>query len=504
MAQHIKNDHDDEVEESRALLAPPTEIQDIPAKPQTLTHRPRSSWPWIYIVLLLLGLAVISDIGEDLFTAPRIRLFESIACINYYSRHNPSLLDPDGSVPERFCKVDPVQSKVASVLGWQLFFDSIPAILLPVPYGYIADTYGRKWVLVTALTGYALTWASTLFFVGVLQLPLEYVWLSSLFSLVGGGGATGTTLLTTMVADVVPPEFRSTVFFYRFCTDQVADVFVPPIASYLMSKDVWIPLVLAVLFGGLAAIIALALPETLPIAVLGPPNHIDDATNDSARIDQNKHSIKWKDKIKRGRESFNFVTRDLAVLTLVSTFFISKIGRQANNVLFQYASKKYNWTLAQAGLLISLRASVNITLFAVILPFIMNFTLSGLSPPLRDLWIGKASVVLLVLGTSILFLSQTVFLMIIGLIVFILGMGFVPIVRSLVTYLVECHHASDIGRLYALISVMEGLGSLVAGPGMAWAFRLGMSMGEWWLGLPFGFATLLFLAVSIVVFSIRI
>jgi hypothetical protein len=86
-------------------------------------------------------------------------------------------------------------------------------------------------------------------------------------------------------------------------------------------------------------------------------------------------------------------------------------------------------------------------------------------------------------------------------------MGFVPIIRSLVTYLVESHHASntsDIGRLYALISVMEGLGSLVAGPGMAWAFRLGMRLGDWWLGLPFGLAALLFLAVSIVVFSIRI
>lgn len=91
-----------------------------------------------------------------------------------------------------------------------------------------------------------------------------------------------------------------------------------------------------------------------------------------------------------------------------------------------------------------------------------------------------------------------------GLIVFILGMGFVPVVRSLVTYRVESHNPRDIGRLYAIISVMEGLGSLVAGPGMAWAFRLGMSLGEWWLGLPFGFAALLFFMVSIVLFSIRI
>lgn len=121
-----------------------------------------------------------------------------------------------------------------------------------------------------------------------------------------------------------------------------------------MSQNVWIPLLLAVLFGGLAAMIALALPETLPIAVLSPPNHVDDSvasgTNDSESIDQSKHSsIKWKDKIQRARESFEFVTRDLAVLALVSSFFISKVGRHANNVLFQYASKKYNWTIAQVS-----------------------------------------------------------------------------------------------------------------------------------------------------------
>jgi len=94
-----------------------------------------------------------------------------------------------------------------------------------------------------------------------------------------------------------------------------------------------------------------------------------------------------------------------------------------------------------------------------------------------------------------------------GLIVYTFGTGFSPIVRSLATFLVESHHAnktSDIGRLYALISVMEGIGSLLAGPGMAWAFRIGMSLGQGWLGLPFGFAAILFALISVVVFSIKV
>lgn len=88
-----------------------------------------------------------------------------------------------------------------------------------------------------------------------------------------------------------------------------------------------------------------------------------------------------------------------------------------------------------------------------------------------------------------------------------LGTGFPPIIRSLVTYLVESHHesrTSDIARLYALISVLEGIGSLVAGPGMAWAFRWGIGLGEGWLGLPYGFAALLFVLALVTVFSVRI
>lgn len=94
-----------------------------------------------------------------------------------------------------------------------------------------------------------------------------------------------------------------------------------------------------------------------------------------------------------------------------------------------------------------------------------------------------------------------------GLIVYTLGTGFPPIIRSLVTFLVESHHeskTSDIARLYALISVLEGIGSLLAGPGMAWAFQWGMSLGERWLGLPYGLAAMLFAIALVTVFTTKI
>jgi hypothetical protein len=77
----------------------------------------------------------------------------------------------------------------------------------------------------------------------------------------------------------------------------------------------------------------------------------------------------------------------------------------------------------------------------------------------------------------------------------------------MITTVVESHHASktnDIGRLYALISVMEGLGSLIAGPGIAWIFSLGLGLERSWVGLPFATAAVLFAIVSQVVFFVKL
>lgn len=134
-------------------------------------HRSRCTWPWIYVVALTIAIAIVSDIGENLYGAPRLRLFESVICTRHYLVHDPSRVDDHGAVPEQLCKIDPVQDKLAQVLGWQFFFDSVPAILLPIPYGYLADKYGRKWFLVLALAGLTLSYASTLYLVSHRRAP---------------------------------------------------------------------------------------------------------------------------------------------------------------------------------------------------------------------------------------------------------------------------------------------------------------------------------------------
>ncbi len=135
----------------------------------------------MHVVALVIVIAVVSDIGESLYAAPRVRLFESSVCTRYYMQEDPSLVHRPGDVPEHLCKVNPVQDELASVLGWQLFFDSIPAILLPVPYGYLADTRGRKQIVILAMLGYTLSYIWTLF---AASLKRPYSLLAARFELI--------------------------------------------------------------------------------------------------------------------------------------------------------------------------------------------------------------------------------------------------------------------------------------------------------------------------------
>lgn len=75
------------------------------------------------------------------------------------------------------------------------------------------------------------------------------------------------------------------------------------------------------------------------------------------------------------------------------------------------------------------------------------------------------------------------------------------------TSMVESHSSdkttSDIARLYALVSVVEGIGSLIVALSLSWTLRIGLSLGRQWLGLPFGLTAVLFILVALVVFGIN-
>jgi uncharacterized membrane protein len=186
------------------------------------------------------------------------------------------------------------------------------------------------------------------------------------------------------------------------------------------------------------------------------------------------------------------VLHSLPVLLLLITFIVNPFARQSIELALLYISKRFSWELSQVGFLLSLRAFVNFILLLIIVPAVSHYMTEGLylSPTAKDLFLARASAILLVVGALLIAASSTVVFTIVGLVVWSLGTGFDALSRSLITTLVDREH---IAQLYAAISIVETAGALAAGPTLAGLYSLGLKWKGTWTGLPFfGLATISF------------
>lgn len=79
-------------------------------------------------------------------------------------------------------------------------------------------------------------------------------------------------------------------------------------------------------------------------------------------------------------------------------------------------------------------------------------------------------------------------------------MGYMPAVRSLATSFV---HADQVSRLYAVIAVIQTVGSMLAGPLIAGAFSWGVDLGGAWIGMAFIATAGIVLVLGLPVWIIR-
>ena len=152
--------------EREPLLPSPPALHESLTQPKPrkeINPKINETRPWRLLVTLIVLLIVAFNLGGFLSEPPKIRIYEANLCVRYYERNDVSKVRPDGSVDEALCKVNEIQQHVAMGFGWQDTFDAIPGILLAVPFGTLADKWGRKWILATTLLGLQLGMAWVLF-----------------------------------------------------------------------------------------------------------------------------------------------------------------------------------------------------------------------------------------------------------------------------------------------------------------------------------------------------
>lgn len=121
------------------------------------------------IIGLAMSYIILIEVGSYLQIPPSYQLLEDIICRKYFPDHILSDVDDD------VCKTPEVQGELAMIKGWQASLDCVArescpprslkkatrsnvcvALLTSIPYGVIADKYGRRPVLSLAMLGVTL------------------------------------------------------------------------------------------------------------------------------------------------------------------------------------------------------------------------------------------------------------------------------------------------------------------------------------------------------------
>ncbi|KAH7378367.1 major facilitator superfamily domain-containing protein [Pyrenochaeta sp. MPI-SDFR-AT-0127] len=465
---------------------------------------PQKKKPWVLLVALVFALVAIIDVGAFLADPPRTRVYESNLCLIYYREHDPSAIGADGNVPEKLCKIDEVQQKMAMIFGWQDMFDAIPSIILAVPFGILADKIGRKWIFTASLMGLQLSSAWVLMICYVKTLPLQLTWLSSAFFCIGGGPVVAMAIGLTMISDIAPPEKRTTIFLYLSASVLIAEMIAPIMAARLMEHGDWLPLLLALGIQQVGICIAFFFPETLHLRDLPEPKDRED--DQSIELQPMGGHFTLKAQVRNFQTAFHFLKSDRTLVLVVTTFLANRLGRQAITLLIRYASKRYSWEIKKAAYLLSFRAATNLVAITVFIPLTNLLLLKKLNLPAHsaDLWIARGSIILTTLSFFIMGIAAYPALLVLGLLVYNMGTGYNAAMRSVSIHIVGGQSSPDVGKLMSTIAIAESIGAMVAGPLLNEIFQLAMNLGSMWLGLPYLAAMVVFAAMTVVTFMISV
>ena len=276
----------------------------------------------------------------------------------------------------------------------------------------------------------------------------------------------------------------------RLCT-----LITPPICAKLMERDPWIPITLGVGLQVLGIPLALALPESLKAKLDDEPDKSDDAsiqtTSDSRLFilfgsgAKDGYLVQIKAMLLIFLEQSAFLVRDWRTIILVLTFPIRMAQNTLDNLLLQYISKRYEWTLARATYIWSFQSGIDIISLLIVLPAASSYLLQrqGYSAMKKDSILACVGLLMVAIGLFIEGFAPAVPILIIGLFFQTFGSGTGASIRALMTSFVK---QNEVAKLYSVMAIAETLGMMGAGPIVAGLFSAGMIKGGGiWLGLPF-------------------
>ncbi|KAG6367750.1 hypothetical protein INS49_001945 [Diaporthe citri] len=450
---------------------------------------PRSKYKWRVIVGAFSVLFMI-ELAVGISTPAWNALLEKGLCAEAYPEIARFLAAGDENP---LCKDPAVQGKLALYRGWEYALECLPTILFALPYGSLSDRWGRKPIAILALIGIALgmVWYQVVFY---FPLPMWTFTLSFAFNFIGGGAPVGMSMIYTMLADVLHVEEMTPVLFRFYSVFLVAELVANPLGGFLVNKSPWLSLFIGDAFMVLVLASVYILPETLsvrqwhdkragkvPSPRLAP---LDGDDNDDEVLKKSNMRAALDDAGAQLVEVWDFLIGNRRIVVLMLPLIFVTLGKYIQEMLLQYATKRFGWSWSKAAYFLTLKSASFIVMLIVLLPAVSSFCLRQLnmSPLSKDLWLSRWSGIVLILANLAIAFSSSPALFGVGLVLLSGGSGLVPLLRSLLNAQVEPHH---VGILNTLLGFLDTLGVMVGAPIFTESLHKGIELGGPWIGLPF-------------------
>ncbi|KAL9037646.1 MAG: hypothetical protein Q9214_005608 [Letrouitia sp. 1 TL-2023] len=264
----------------------------------------------------------------------------------------------------------------------------------------------------------------------------------------------------------------------------------PLVGSFLMDRNVWIPIFLAIGIVGICGLILLALPETLGALEAHADNKTTTTslsgrpTTPQSTISTSK-SVPLFSRLITSLSSLSFLVTDTRLLFLISTSIAYAFDTAATDLSLQYFSKRYNTSLSHAAYISSIRSGVSILILLFVFPALSSFLLHKLhfSAKGKDLLLARVSFSLAAAGYLLQAVAPSIPLFILGMTVAMMWAGAAVLTKSLLSELVA---RDQVGRVFTVMGLLQTAWALVAEPLELWLWKAGLRQGGGWIGLPFG------------------
>ena len=133
----------------------------------------------------------------------------------------------------------------------------------------------------------------------------------------------------------------------------LAEILATPFSAYSMTFDLWYPYILGLIIIVLGSAPSIFIPETLDDAKAKMKSlHFDIESESYQSMEPpGKQSLSKEilQQAKEFKESTGFIWRDGNICLLILVAGVSFMSRESTNLMLQFASKKFNWSIGEVS-----------------------------------------------------------------------------------------------------------------------------------------------------------